>query len=481
MEKANLPYLSFVVIQGNKCYVNGEAHLVFDFPKLARIRAIVDLLINFCGEHGIDYIGEDTAARCIREAYNSTRSLRPTAKRGDDQPTKPKELIEVTEDLKRKMTLDEVSEVLSSSIKRDEAAKKICFLGMLLAQSNSSQINIGFQAESSSGKSYLPIELSNYFPANEVSLIASASPTAFFHDRGEWIKETGVLRVNLEGRILVFLDMPGYQLLEKLRPLLSHDRKVLHYKITDRSQKAGLRTKNVELIGYPCVIFCSAKLDADEQERTRMILLSPSVDEDKLKDSLMLASLRNSDPEEYAELIENDSNRKTLINRIKAIRQSGIKEVKIANHETLVLKRFLGQHQHLKARHQRDFPRIINLIKGHALLNCFNRKRVGNTIEATEIDIDAGFALYAEIQESNDLGLSPYIHRIYLEVIKPYLSDTVGLDKKQIHKHYYRSFHKPISSAALNDILTQLEAANLIDLQQDPADKRRSLVFLPEK
>jgi hypothetical protein len=133
---------------------------------------------------------------------------------------------------------------------------------MLLAQTNSSQLNIGFQAESSAGKSYLPIELSSYFPASEVSLIASASPTAFFHDRGEWNKETGKLRVVLEGKILVFLDMPGYQLLERLRPLLSHDRKVLHYKITDRSKNAALRTKNVELVGYPCVIFCSAKLDA---------------------------------------------------------------------------------------------------------------------------------------------------------------------------------------------------------------------------
>lgn len=294
-------------------------------------------------------------------------------------------------------------------------------------------------------------------------------------------KKRGILKVNLEGKILVFLDMPGYQLLEKLRPLLSHDRKVLHYKITDRSQKAGLRTKNVELVGYPCVIFCSAQLDVDEQERTRMILLSPSVDKEKLQESIRLASLKNSDPEGYKQLIEDDLDRKTLMDRIKAIRQSGIKEVKIPDHETLVLERFLHDHEHLKARHQRDFPQIINLIKGHALLNCFNRKRVGNTIEATEVDIDAGFKLYAEIQESNDLGLSPYIFTIYSETIKPYLSETIGLDRKQIQKHHYRIFHKSISSDSLGDILAQLEAANLIDLQPDPQDKRRSLVFAPEK
>ena len=391
------------------------------------------------------------------------------------------EPVQLTEGLTREVTLSEIADILSTSIKRDDAAKKITFLAMLLAQTNASQVNLGFEAESSSGKSYLPIELSNYFSELEVSLIASASPTAFFHDRGEWNKETGILKVVLEGKILVFLDMPGYQLLERLRPLLSHDRKVLHYKITDRSQKAGLRTKNVQVVGYPCVIFCSAKLDADEQERSRMILLSPSVDEEKLQESIRLASLRNSDPEEYKKTIDNDANRKWLIDRIKAIRQSKIKEVKIPNHETLVLERFLREHEHLKARHQRDFPRIINLIKGHALLNAFSRTRVGDTIEANDADIDAGFELYAEIQESNDLGLSPYVFKIYSDVIKPYLAEEVGLSTKTIQKYYYSVFHKSISSNALSDVLSQLEAANLVDLQKDPDDKRRTLAFQPSK
>ncbi len=392
---------------------------------------------------------------------------------------KKEETITLTPELTKEVSLADITEVLSTSIKKDDAAKQITFIGMLLAQTNSSQVNIGFQAESSAGKSYVPIELSIFFPESEVSLIASASPTAFFHDRGIWNKETGVLTVNLEGKILVFLDMPGYQLLEKLRPLLSHDRKILHYKITDRSQKAGLRTKNVQVVGYPCVIFCSAKFDADEQERTRMILLSPSVDKDKLEESIRLISLRNCDPQSYKDQIENDSRRKWLIDRIKAIRQSGIREVRIPNHEGLVRDRFLREHEHLKARHQRDFPRIINLIKGHALLNWCNRKRTEDSIEANEADIEAGFKLYAEIAKSNDLGLSPYVFSIFEKVVKPNYSETEGLDYKRIQKHHYGEFHKSMSSSTLSDILSQLEAANLVDLQKDEKDKRRTLVFKP--
>src|SRR5437867_4564206 len=80
--------------------------------------------------------------------------------------------LELTDELTKEVNLSEISEILSTSIKKDDAAKQITFLAMLLAQTNSSQINIGYQAESSAGKSYVPIELSNYFPESEVSLIA---------------------------------------------------------------------------------------------------------------------------------------------------------------------------------------------------------------------------------------------------------------------------------------------------------------------
>jgi hypothetical protein len=153
----------------------------------------------------------------------------------------------------------------------------------LLAQTNEDQLNLGFQAESSAGKSYIPIEVASYFPREETEVIASASPTAFYHDGGKWDSERKVLIKNLEHRNLIFLDMPHFQLLEKLRPMLSHDMKELHYKITDKNQKHGLRTKNVVIKGYPSVFFCSTKTDPDEQEKTRLLLLSPSIDQEKLQ------------------------------------------------------------------------------------------------------------------------------------------------------------------------------------------------------
>jgi hypothetical protein len=75
--------------------------------------------------------------------------------------------------------------------------------------------------ESSGGKTYNALEVVAYFrdlPKGLVLRIATASPTAFFHDHGKWDKNAQVLRIDLRQKILVFLDQPHYSLLERLRP-----------------------------------------------------------------------------------------------------------------------------------------------------------------------------------------------------------------------------------------------------------------------
>ncbi len=105
--------------------------------------------------------------------------------------------------------------------------------------------------------------------------------------------------MDLSGRILISLDMPDYRLLARLRSFLSHDQKILRYKITDKTKNAGNRTRKIELVGFASIVFCSASLDANEKERTRMILLSPSGDQNKLTESLALAALKHSLPDDY--------------------------------------------------------------------------------------------------------------------------------------------------------------------------------------
>jgi len=383
--------------------------------------------------------------------------------------------------IQRATTFPEVGEVLSSTVKRDEPTKLIVFSCNLLTQTDEDQVNVGCQSESSAGKSYIVLELSTYFPKKELLIIASASPTAFFHEAGLWDEDRKCYIVDLEKKILIFLDQPHFMLLERLRPLLSHDRKELQYKITDKSERRGLRTKNVIVKGYPTVEFCTGKLNPDEQEKTRLFLLSPSVEEAKIKEALKLIAWRKGQKQEFNHWLISNPKRMWLKERIEAIRNTGICDVFIENPDK-ILERFLQDHPYLKPRDMRDLPRIIALIKAHALLNCFHREHLDhNRIKANEEDIEAGFQLYRQVSQANERGLSPYIFEIYEKVIKPLIqNNNSGVDRKQVSQEYFNVFHKPISHTTLREeILPTLENAGLISQEPDPLDKRRLLVLYP--
>ena len=150
--------------------------------------------------------------------------------------------------------------------------------------------------------------MANYFPEEDLLPLAYTSPTAFFHTQGvlvdkslsplqdrrdfvserleiwdeknpqpekgegrsarnekrrdesrslkaEWDQLTKYYRVDLEKKILIFLDQPHDELLKKLRPLLSHDRKQLLIKITGKTREGGHKTKDILIIGFPTVVF----------------------------------------------------------------------------------------------------------------------------------------------------------------------------------------------------------------------------------
>ncbi|PIR78184.1 MAG: hypothetical protein COU28_03035, partial [Candidatus Magasanikbacteria bacterium CG10_big_fil_rev_8_21_14_0_10_36_16] len=181
------------------------------------------------------------------------------------------------------LTSEDIIRVLGLTIKKDEENKLITFLCALSAYTEQSQFNLSFNAPSSTGKSFIPMEVSTLFPNEDVMKLGDCSPKAFFHEQGDYDKETNTMLVDLSRKILIFLDQPHNSLLERLRSLLSHDQKEMISKITDKNQKGGNKTKTVILRGYPAVIFCSAGLEIDEQESTRFILLSPQTSQEKLR------------------------------------------------------------------------------------------------------------------------------------------------------------------------------------------------------
>ncbi|MEM6806611.1 MAG: hypothetical protein AAF696_34745 [Bacteroidota bacterium] len=320
------------------------------------------------------------------------------------------------------MTFPEISEkdilqVLDLTIKKDEDNKLIAFLCMLSAYTENNPFNISFNAPSSSGKSYIPLEVSKLFPSEDVIKLGNCSPTAFFHEQGEYDKEKNEILIDLSRKILIFTDMPNHGLLARLRPLLSHDEKEMISKITDKQKKGGLRTKTVRLRGFPSVVFCTAKMNPDEQEATRFLMLSPEVNEVKVKAGVTSKVVREIDLDKYTDLVESNSNRKALRERIWAIREANIQEITLPHNTDLAASFLKGKR--LQPRLQRDIGRVISIIKTFALLNLWQRERNGSGLIATKADVDAGLALWKRICPAQELNLPPYVYNTFMKVIRP--------------------------------------------------------------
>jgi len=432
------------------------------------------------------------------------------------------------------LALNDVVDTLELTIVHDLANKKIVLLCGVLNYTNEDQQNVAFSSGSSTGKSHICLEIAKLFPEEDVQKLGYTSPQAFIHalgiltndaglplvmrdkfvsdnvehwqennprpeERGEktewkeqrtretsrlkgiWNAIPKVYRVDLHQKILIFLDQPHDLLLTRLRALLSHDDKVIRSKITDRSSSGSHRTKDVDLVGFPSVWFLTTHFSPDEQERSRMVMLSAEITQEKIKASLDMVSKKLADRDAFQDNVDSNEKRNELKARIRAIKEAGIEEVIIADEDReKIIKAFKKEHSHLAPRQQRDFPRLVAFIKGHALLNLFNREREDNRIWANETDIKAGKKLYAEIAESNELGLPPVIYGVWKDIIKPTFDMGEGIRIDAVAVKYYKEYRERIGGKRLDSMIDILVEVGLVIRISDPDDRRRVLLWSPD-
>lgn len=391
------------------------------------------------------------------------------------------------------LTPEKLIEILGLTIKHDAENKLTTFLCELSAYTESSQFNISYNAPSSTGKSYIPLEIAHLFPSEDVMKLGNCSPTAFFHEQGEYDKEKNIITVDLSRKIIIFLDQPHALLLERLRSLLSHDEKEMYSKITDKNQRGGNRTKTVMIKGFPAVIFCSAGLRIDEQEATRFLLLSPEVSQQKIREGITATIRKEADSDSFKHWLEENPERALLKERIRAIKLEGVTDINIADHKRIEEK-FLNGNKMLKPRNQRDIKYFIALVKTFSLLNVWWRERNGSMIVASKGDIDAAFALWEKISPSQELGIQPYIFNLYNEVILTAwreknanrndgfeeVTGKLGLTRQKVLAKYYTVHGRMLDGNKLRQqILPMLETAGLIMQEHDPSDKRKVLIYPP--
>lgn len=279
--------------------------------------------------------------------------------------------------------------------------------------------------------------------------------------------------MDLSNKIIIFTENQHYQLLEQLRSFLSHDEKVMNVKVTDKGQKGGNKTKNVELIGYASVVFCTAFLKSDEQEKTRFIILSPEITDEKIIAGIQRVIEKEKGGSKDSDTLEQNPERKLLKLRIEAIKNAEVQNIYISDDDSEYLRQKFQETVGIpQARHQRDIQRLVCLAKSIALLNVWFRHFDEQSITLARADIDNALQLYKKIAVTQSLGISPYLHQLFLEVVKPCYLERLKEDfgeERGIRYQDILNYHFKVKKCKLDynylrqQIMPEFEACGLVE------------------
>ncbi|MFA5004351.1 MAG: hypothetical protein WC498_03700 [Candidatus Saccharimonadales bacterium] len=398
---------------------------------------------------------------------------------------------ELNKSIYPEMSMQELINVLDLTIKEDSVSKLITFYCMLSAYTHDSQINVSFNAPSSSGKTYITTEIAKLFPDEDKIESSGASPTSFYYTEGEEDEERNAKVISFERKILLFLEQGNSAIQTKLRPILSHDSWEINYRITNKNKSGGNRTELIILQGFPATVFCSAGLRLDEQEATRAILLSPEPSQAKIQAAIELQNKRGKDEKAYIEWLESQPERVALKERIIAVRDEYVEHIKLPDNNA-IKERFYKTFPKLRQRHTRDFIHLQQLIKVIALLNLWHRKHSDGSIVANQSDIDQAFELWEQLAQSQNLGIPPTAIYFYKTYILPAFYDLVtahpntdpyslGVSREQLSREYLHLEKTTLPETYLRkEILPQLEASGLITQQVPEVGDRRTKLIYPK-
>ncbi len=400
------------------------------------------------------------------------------------------------------LTLDELLTVLSKTVYKDDDVKVILFLANLLTDTYEDQQNVILTGESTSGKTF-NIQQSLWFfrdpnHLEKIIEISHASPKSFIHqaravevdertlqpiDRAkapkkgdtqqaweEWrdlMRHTAYL-ADFSNKIVVFLDTPDFKLHENLRSLLSHDKEICTYWITDKNSKGMNQTKTVLMKGYMTALVASTNFNLDDQESSRNFLVSPNDNSEKIQEGIKMKGRRMTDPN-YPVWFETEPSRVALRNRVREIRKAGIKGILFKEEDMKNLEKwFFENTANLAPRANRDFERLCALGKAWALLNYKFRERTaeGGILYANSMDVDVAKKIYAPIIECNELGLSPEEYEVW-KIIEPNANELMGLRISEIHNIYYYEKKRHCSDKRLREMLKNFVCTGLLKEEKE--------------
>ena len=406
---------------------------------------------------------------------------------------------------------------LDKTVKHDHATKRMVFLTALSAYSRN-PLNLFLKGPSSIGKTYNVTQALRYFPQPDIWMLGGLSPTALVHDYGilidaeteieidpledkpkkdDYKDDKGHLDkhafqaaqklwrdrlkkayylVDLQRKILVFLEAPHHETYMRLRPVLSHDAPQISYKFTDKPAGA-LRTMHVALKGWPACIFCTTEANYIEDLATRGFTITPDLNPEKYKAAIMLKAEMKAYPWKFD--LDHDQAFKDLQSYMRIL----------AGRLFLTNRVIIPYIQELSriypaplSRDMRDHDHFLALIEMSCLLHLYQRPFLRlNKIQywmANIRDYLTALELLKSFEETTRAGIPGHIVDFFHKIIEPF-GEPTNYDEL-VEKHNESAAQK-LSRKSLYKYVELLRDIGWVDTVEDPDDKRKRLVYALKK
>lgn len=387
------------------------------------------------------------------------------------------------------LTVKDIASILDTTIKFDYVSKVITFLAMLLAYTDSDQLNIMFSASSSTGKSFICHEVSKYFPQQDVNIYGKTTPNAFYYSQKLRKKdeETGEFYIDLKRRIMVFVEQPDTQLQANLRAILSHEKPKVPFAITNKNKSGRNAAEEGYILGYPSAFFCSATATIDEQEQTRSIVLSPESSRQKVLAGIDAYIEKNCDKNAFDTKLQGDEGRNMLMERILYIKSLKVGTIDVSDRKYLRQRFVDSLNDNFPPGAMRGIHKFTALAKAMALINAPFRT-VDGKIMMINKDVDEAMKLWEIISGSMAYGLSPQLFSFYKDVILPawYRKKnnnprSKGVTLKELRMEYYRQIGSlPNMENMRKKWILELETSDFIECEKNNEGDRRERLIIPQ-
>jgi hypothetical protein len=340
-----------------------------------------------------------------------------------------------------------------------------CFLACVSTYS-AQPLNLNLSHIHGTGGTYNALLASRYFPKEDVWKLGKLSRTALIHEWGDYDEQRRAMLVNMERKILIFVENPELEVLQMLRPLLSHDEHEIMYRTTEKTKSGRLRTFVAFLKGWPAFIFAGARMPVTAEYRTRYLTASPEVSQDRTR----LVIQRHAEAFMFPERFQENEETETIRAAMQILRENAPVRVRVPFADRLA-KHFDTSISEA----MRWFDLFSWLIQASAVLHMFQRAKDPDGYVIADVkDVETAYEAFKAMQQTTIFGLGQHLIGFW-EALKNQGSDEYTFDEARII--YSRTFQRGISKRNLKEYwLDPLEAAGLVDIDEDPRDRRRKII-----